>query len=124
MAEPPAWFHETLRRQLAMNPQTWAALQEHGVDESTELRLDFFYGAPGEAEAQSLAAFLRDETDYDVAVDATKKGMLSKKQWSVTGSTQPTKVSVDILNQWVQWMVAAGAENGGCEFDGWGAQVA
>jgi hypothetical protein len=49
--------------------------------------------------------------------------MLAKKQWSVTGSTQPTVVSLDILNQWVGWMVGAGAENGGCEFDGWGAQA-
>jgi Regulator of ribonuclease activity B len=106
-----------------MNPQTWAALQEHGVDESTQLRLDFFYMAPGESEAQVLATYLRDETDYDISVNGTKKGMLSKKEWSVTGSTQPTTVSLDILNQWVRWMVVAGAENGGCDFDGWGAQA-
>jgi hypothetical protein len=49
--------------------------------------------------------------------------MLSKKQWSVTGSTQPTPVSLDILHRWVGWMVAAGAENGGCDFDGWGAEA-
>jgi hypothetical protein len=123
MADTPPWFDETLSRQLAMNPQTWAMLQEHGVDESTELTLDFFYDAPGEAEAQALATFLCEETDYDVAVDANKKRMLSKKEWSVTGSTQPTKASAEILDQWVRWMVTAGAENGGCEFDGWGAKV-
>jgi hypothetical protein len=106
-----------------MNPQTWAALQEHGVDESTNLRLDFFYVAPGQTEAETLGEFLRLETEYDVDVHSVKKGMLSKKQWSVTGATQPTSVSLDILNQWVGWMVTAGAENGGCEFDGWGAQV-
>lgn len=106
-----------------MNPRTWAALQEHGVDEASELRLDFFYVAPGQGEAEALGEFLRRETDYEVDVHTIKKGMLSKKQWSVTGSTQPTRVSLDILNQWVGWMVAAGAENGGCEFDGWGAQA-
>lgn len=105
-----------------MNTQTWAALQEHEVDELTELRLDFFYVARGQSEAEALGEFLRRETDYDVDVRSIRKGMLSKKQWSVTGSTQPTMVSLDILNQWVGWMVAAGAENGGCEFDGWGAQ--
>lgn len=123
MADRPAWFDETLTRQLAMNPRTWAALQEHGVDEATELRLDFFYAAPDEAAAASLAAFLRDETDYDVTVDAVKKGMLSRKQWSVGGSTQPTRLSAEILDQWVEWMVAAGAQAGECVFDGWGAQV-
>ena len=106
-----------------MTSQTWAALQEHGVDESTKLRLDFFYLAPGQTEAEALGEFLRNETDYDVDVHSMRKGMLSKKQWSVTGSTQPTAVSLDILNQWVGWMVAAGAENGGCEFDGWGAEA-
>jgi hypothetical protein len=106
-----------------MNPQTWAALQEHGIGESSDLRLDFFYVAAGQVEAEALGEFLRDETDYHVDVHGIKKGMLSKKQWSVKGSTQPTTVSLDILNQWVTWMVAAGAEHGGCEFDGWGAQA-
>ena len=123
MSDTPGWAQDVLRRQVAMNSQTWAALQEHGVTESSELRLDFFYVAPGESEGEALAQFLRAETDYDVEVRSAKKGMLSKKQWSVTGSTQPTKVSLEILNQWVGWMVAAGAENGGCEFDGWGAQA-
>jgi Regulator of ribonuclease activity B len=106
-----------------MNPQTWAALQEHGVDESTELRLDFFYVAPGQSEAETLGAFLRRETDYNVGVHRIRKRMLSKKQWYVMGFTQPTTTSLDILNQWVDWMVAAGAEHGGCEFDGWGAEI-
>ncbi len=57
-------------------------------------------------------------------MNGTKKGVLSMKAWSVSGSTQPTAVSLDILNEWIQWMVSAGAANGGCEFDGWGAPVA
>ncbi len=123
MTETPAWATDVLRQQLAMNPRTWAALQEHGANESTKLRLDFFYVAPGPSEAEALGEFLGRETDYDVDVHSIKKAMLSKKQWSVTGSTQPTSVSLDILNEWVAWMVAAGAENGGCEFDGWGAEA-
>ena len=123
MSETPAWVHDTLRRQLAMNPQTWAALQEHGVDESSELRLEFFYAAPGEAAARGLGAYLEEETDYDASVKAAKARRLSKRQWTVTGTTQPTAVSLDILNGWVQWMVVAGAEHGACDFDGWGAQT-
>jgi hypothetical protein len=123
MPETPAWGHEALLQQLAMNPQSWEALQAHGVDESSQLRLDFFYVAPGEPEARALAAYLADETDYSVSVNGTKKGRLSKKQWSVTGSTQLTAVSLDILNHWVQWMVVAGAQHGRCEFDGWGAEA-
>ncbi len=41
----------------------------------------------------------------------------------VIGKTQPTTVSLDILNEWVRSMVLAGAEKGPCEFDGWGAEV-
>ena len=106
----------TLRQQLAMNRETWKKLQEHGVDETTELRLDFFYDGPGEAEANELAAFLRAETDYEVAVDP-------EEGWAVNGTTRATTISLEILDDWVRWMVAAGAEHGGCEFDGWGAQV-
>jgi hypothetical protein len=104
---------EVLALQLSMTSDTWEALQRHGVTAQTELRLDFFYEAPGATEAADLASFLHAETDYDVESDAQ----------SVTGTTQPTTVSAEILDQWVRWMVLAGAEHGRCAFDGWGAQV-
>ena len=121
MTALPEWTQDVLELQLAMNSQTWARLQELGIDESAELRLDFFYDAPGEAEAKALADFLRRETDYDVDFESTREEEHSDEQWSVSGSTQPTTVSLAILDQWVSWMVTAGAENGGCKFDGWGA---
>lgn len=65
-------------------------------------------GRPGELQQ---CGRLRAVRLYDVDVHSIKKGMLSKKQWSVTGSTQPTTVPLDTLNRWVGWMVAAGAEN-------------
>jgi hypothetical protein len=83
------------------------------VTESTELRLGFFYEAPSDGAAEELAAFLRAETDYDVSVDGV----------SVSGTTQPTSVSARVLDDWVEWMVLAGAEHGRCEFDGWGAAI-
>ena len=49
-----------------MNSQTWEALQSHGVAENTEIRLDFAYDAPDKNAAEQLAAFLHEETDYDV----------------------------------------------------------
>ncbi len=59
---------------------------------------------------------------YDVRVLSDGSGLLRKKRWTITGTTQPTNVSQGTLDEWVTWMVAAGFENG-CEFDGWGAQV-
>ena len=112
-----------LTNQLRLNPQTWKAMADHGVTDETLLRLDFAYAAPGEKEANELAAFLQSETDYTVTASSSKKGALSRKVWSVVGSTNETAVSLDVLNEWVRWMVLAGNENGQCEFDGWGAQL-
>lgn len=114
----------SLESQLAMNRQTWQALQQHGVTEASKLRLDFFYVAPGEQQANALAGFLREETDYDVAMSPSGGGLLKKKVWAVSGSTRETAISLAILDDWVRWMVAAGEANGSCEFDGWGAPVA
>jgi hypothetical protein len=107
-----------LERQLAMNVETWNRLRSHGVTEATKLKLDFSYDAPTRAAGEKLARLLRDETDYDVAgPDPSGDGFV------VSGTTQQTTVSLDILNQWVEWMDAAGRQSDGCEFDGWGTQV-
>jgi hypothetical protein len=112
-----------LRNQLEMNPRTWQAMTDLGVAEETALRLDFAYAAPGQVEANQLAAFLQRETDYAVQASSVKKGPLSRRVWFVEGTTNATTLSLDVLNQWVEWMVLAGYENGKCEFDGWGAQL-
>ena len=106
-------LQQVLTRQLAMNRQTWATLQAHGVTEETELQLDFMYKAADRDKADELAGFLRAETDYSVTADDT----------SVSGNTQAASVSAEILDQWVKWMVVAGHEHGRCEFDGWGTAV-
>ena len=43
--------------------------------------------------------------------------------WVVEGRTQATSVHLEILNEWAEWMVLAGAQNGGGVFDGWGTTV-
>jgi hypothetical protein len=124
MADLPEWYEKTLGRQLVMNAQTWKTLQEHGVDEERELRLDFDYVAPSEDAANQLASFLRTETDYQAEARSEKQGRLARRTWRVGGQTQPTRLSPSILDDWVAWMVTAGARHGGCESDGWGALVA
>jgi hypothetical protein len=104
---------EVIAQQQAMNRQTWEVLKSRGVDEATELRLDFAYTAADRDRAEVLAAFLRAETDYEVRVDDA----------GVSGSTQSTEISPSILDEWVAWMVLAGFENGGCKFDGWGTAI-
>jgi len=113
-------YRRLLATQLVMNQDTWAALQSHGVAALSRLRLDFAFVAPNRGKAEALRALLVDQTDYDVDVQST--GGLLTRRWTVTGSTQPTVVSAEILDQWVTWMVTAGIQED-CEFDGWGAAV-
>jgi hypothetical protein len=107
---------EYLKAQLALTRSTWARLQEHGVTEGSELRLDFFYAAPTSAQATKLKLFLEQQTDYDVRVTA------DRDQWILGGRTQGASLSLAIVEQWVDWMVIAGLRFE-CVFDGWGAEA-
>ena len=113
-------YRTLLATQLAMNEQTWRALQGHGISPDSEVRLDFAFRAPNESAALGLKELLQDQTDYSVTVQSG--GSPLKREWTVAGSTQLTKLSPEILDQWVDWMVAAGLERD-CEFDGWGTAI-
>jgi hypothetical protein len=119
------WYEQLLEHQLERNREVWTELRDNGVEDGSELRLGFLYVAPGVAEADQLVAFLHEETDYevrscerpgDVDVDA-------EPDWVVIGTTQPTPVSLELLDDWCEWMIAAGAAEGPCAFDGWAAQL-
>ena len=110
-------YREILSFQLRANRGTFALLQKHGLSATTEVRLDFSFVAPSEAEARSLEGLLARETDYQVSVEPDTDGT-----WVVEGSTQPTAITLEILDQWVDCMVTAGLQEN-CEFDGWGTQV-
>ncbi len=122
--EETQWFVKILDLQLEKNVQTLQALHAEGVGEHTPARLDFVYLAPGEAEARSLVAFLREETDYQVEAFERREDMDENTPWLVVGMTQPTALTLDLINAWTEWMVAAGAEQGPAAFDGWDAQPA
>jgi hypothetical protein len=112
-------------RQRVMSQDTWWTLQKHGVTENTRLRLDFLYFADNESKAQALVQHLNSETDYHVSVEPAARpvGLFFKRgRWVVRGTTKETAVSLEILIDWVTWMVVAGFK-AGCEFDGWGARA-
>ncbi len=117
---PNTHYEDILAKQLAMNEQTWAALQKYGVIEKSTLRLDFSYNALDREAADKMCALLRDQTDYEVKVESS--GSFLRRRWRVEGRTQNTAVSPTILDQWVTWMVTAGKETS-CDFDGWGTSV-
>jgi Regulator of ribonuclease activity B len=114
-------FKRLLAQQLEMNPRTWAALEKRGVDTKTLLVIEFSFTAPGRREARHLQEVLRQRTSFSAQVIA--EGSLFKRHWRVVGHTKPSTASVEMLNDWVTFMVTLGAKHGGCRFDGWGVKV-
>jgi hypothetical protein len=106
--------------QLLKNLVIWGELQDRGAGDEPELRLTFAYVAPDEARAERLAAFLGAETDYELHV--RRRGRVGGRRWFVAGATQQAPVSLQTLNSWTEWMIAAGVEHGSCAFDGWAPQ--
>ena len=103
-------------RQMDMNPLTFGRLSELGLTPEASVRLDFAYECPSKAAADSLLKHLRAETDYDLSIaqdDGTE----------IRGTTQPTSITLDILNRWVFWMCQVGVEHSDCIFDGWGTSL-
>jgi hypothetical protein len=105
-----------LTEQIRRTRMTWARLREHGVNEGQELRLDFFYAAPTNRRASELKLYLDEATDYETRVTA------DNDQWILRGRTHPAGLSLTIVEQWVEWMVAAGLPFE-CVFDGWGVEI-
>jgi hypothetical protein len=123
MADEPSddAFQRLLAQQLEMNPRTWAALEERGVDARTPLVIDYAFTAPGRRQAEELVTVLRARTNF--ASEVVAEGPRRKRRWRVVGHTQPATASVEMLNDWVTFMVTLGARNGACRFDGWGVKV-
>ena len=122
MTEEPDWYEQILELQLRRNPEIWAQFMEQEIHDEP-MRLGFIYLSPGMLEAEQLAAFLREQTDYEVQVRSQREAGEEESQWLVVGGTQPTELSLELLDDWVEWMVAAGATEGPCAFDGWAAQL-
>jgi hypothetical protein len=114
-------FKKLLAQQLEMNPRTWAALEEKGVDEQTLLAIEFSFTAPGKQAARTLIKVLKTRTNF--VTELLADGTRWKRHWRVVGHTQPSTASLEMLNDWVTFMVTLGANNGDCRFDGWGVKV-
>ncbi len=110
-----------LDRQLEMNPRTWAALEQRGVTSKTLIVIDFYFTAPSKDAAKYLVRILRQRTSF--ACEVHPEGPRLKRTWRVMGQTKPSTASVEMLNDWVTFMVTLGAKNGECRFDGWGVKV-
>ena len=122
MDESPDEYARVLDAHLEVNPKSWEALQERGVDEDTPLQLDFEFTAVDEDATRSLMRFLGTTTDYEYKGGARNQEDGSQR-WMVLGTTPPMTLSLDTLNEWVTRMADDGREHGPAVFDGWGARI-
>lgn len=106
--------------QIAASGQTIDALRRAGLTDSTILNIDFFFTAKDEKSARALASHL--EANDCVSLRVSCVGRLLFKKYLITGKTLETHVTVEIIAQWLPWIVIQGVVHN-CEFDGWGAEV-
>ncbi len=109
-------YQQLLSHQLEMNRMTWERLIANGYSSDKTTCLDFVYIAKVRKKAEELMRFLESETDYVIKI------VSSDDEFEVQGQTKETALSLEILNDWVSWMVSAGARFD-CVFDGWGTEV-
>lgn len=81
-------------------------------------RLTFVYQAPSEDAAHALARHLKWETSYDVHVIGPGD---EDDLWRVAGATKPTDADDAAVEEWVDWLVEAGAGLD-CELERHGAR--
>lgn len=82
---------------------------------TADRRLTFVLTAPGEDAARALAQHLSWETNYDVQVAGPSE---EHDSWRVAGATKPTDADAAAVEEWVDWMVEAGASFD-CELERW-----
>ena len=97
-----------IARQLQLNRRRWAVIQSD-ADARDEMQLFFAYAAHDAEKADELAGYFRAETDYDVRSGDD----------AVTGTTTAAVLSLQLLDDWVRWMVLTGYDHGRCRFEDW-----
>jgi tetratricopeptide (TPR) repeat protein len=109
-------FKATVQKQKEMNTQTLTQLRKYGVENESELKLEFFFYTDRQDKASNLAIELK-KLNYNI--ETIDKSAGDPKLWAVTGWTTPIKMDVKSVTEWTEQMCKIGFEND-CDFDGWG----
>jgi tetratricopeptide (TPR) repeat protein len=105
-------LEETLKENEEINEESLADLEWYGVNDSSELNVQFFFFANNKATAEKLALTLRS-LNYTITPIVLENGT-----WSVNGWTTRLNMSLNSLNQWSEKMCRL-AYKSGAEFDYW-----
>ena len=102
-------------KQLAMAPQTVAQLRNYGVNDHSQLKLEYFFYTNAEGKAAALSQKLSG-MGY---TGAHEHSAGDKRLFLVTGWTSRMKMDDQTVLDWTGRMCDLGREHD-CEFDGWG----
>ncbi len=108
-------FKMNLARQVDLAPETLKQLKKYGVSDDSELKLEFFFYAKMEDNAQMLAAALK-KLNYEVEFG---KSAGDKKLLIINGWTTKMKMDDGTVQSWTKEMCVLGYKFD-CDFDGWG----
>jgi len=108
-------YEDNLAEQTAMTPRTLEILRGHGVNEQTELRLEFFFYTDAIDKALGLAEKLA-QRGYSVDYGPSAG---DRKVFAVTGWTDRMPMDESTVLTWTRLMCRLGYEHD-CDFDGWG----
>lgn len=108
-------FRQNTANQMKMAPLTLAELRKHGVGESSQLKLEYFFYTNAPEKAAALTAKMQS-LGYQAEDGRSASG---KKEYLITGWTDPIPMSVEAVVDWSRRMCEIGYAHD-CDFDGWG----
>ncbi len=108
-------FEKNLQSQIDTTPMILEQLAQLDIDESRQLKLEYFFYTNTPEKAQGLASELASRGYEGMA----ERSAHSRKVFVINGWTQPMSMSNSIVVAWTKDMCQLGFEHD-CEFDGWG----
>lgn len=109
-------FKKSVVKQKEMNSQTLTQLSKYGVDDKSQLSLEFFFYTDKQDKASNLAIELKK---LNYGLETVDKSAGDPKIWVITGWTTPIKMDIGSVTNWTEKMCQIGFDND-CDFDGWG----
>lgn len=101
------------KEQKDFNEQTLYQLSLSGVNDSSNLKLEYHFYTNKLEKANELKKGL-DNLKFD-----TSKPIKSDSHWTISGWTQPMNMDIETVTNWCFKMIDLGFKND-CSFDGWG----
>jgi hypothetical protein len=108
-------YLDNLAAQLEDVPKILRLLRENGVDDRTELKLEYFFYTDTEGKARMLSGSLQ-KLGYS---PEHKRCPYDKKLFLINGWTPEMQMNEVTVAEWVKKMCRLGVDHDS-EFDGWG----